>query len=143
MSRHMFLTVGGLVLISLSAPIRASAQNGIVAGTVTNAETLAPIIAAQVSIPALGLGALANSSGRYLVLGVPPGEVTVRVEVIGYGTQEQTVTVSPGQTVVANFQLSIEALGLDEIVVTGTVGGSNGGPSQTSWALSKSGRRWS
>jgi hypothetical protein len=74
---------------------------------------------AQVSIPGSGLGALAGTDGRYSLLGVPAGTVTLRVQLIGYGTMERTVTVAAGQSAVADFELSTEALGLDEIVVTG------------------------
>ena len=123
MSKVVPLIVGGLVLLSLSTPAPASAQAGSITGVVTNVETLAPVTGAQVSLPELGLGALANSSGRYLILGVPAGEVTVRVEVLGYSTQEQIVTVPQGATAAVDFELDVQVLGLDEIVVTGTVGG--------------------
>lgn len=123
MSRHSFVVLAGLVLLAVAAPTPGSAQTGTITGTVTDVETLAPVAGAQVSIPDLGLGALANSSGRFLITGVTPGEVTVRVQVIGYATQEQSVAVLSGQTAVLNFQLGTQAVGLDEIVVTGTVGG--------------------
>jgi TonB-dependent SusC/RagA subfamily outer membrane receptor len=41
---------------------------------------------------------------------------------IGYGTATQEVTVTAGQSVAADFTLAEQALGLDEIVVTGTAG---------------------
>jgi TonB-linked SusC/RagA family outer membrane protein len=66
---------------------------------------------------------VADADGRYNLLGVPAGSATLRVQLIGYGTLERAVTVVTGQSAVVDFELSTEALGLDEIVVTGTAGG--------------------
>jgi TonB-linked SusC/RagA family outer membrane protein len=105
----------------LLVPATAFAQ-GTVTGRVTDGGTLRPLVGSQVSIPGTGIGALANADGRFLLVNVPVGAQNLRVQIIGYGTQDRSVTVVAGQTVVADFQLTTEALGLDEIVVTGTVG---------------------
>jgi TonB-dependent SusC/RagA subfamily outer membrane receptor len=110
-----------LLAVFVSTPVIALAQ-GTIAGRITASETMRPLAGAQVSIPGTGIGALANTDGRYLLVNVPVGQRLVRVQIIGYGTQERTVAVTTGQSVAADFQLTTEALGLDEIVVTGTVG---------------------
>ncbi|MEJ2521238.1 MAG: carboxypeptidase-like regulatory domain-containing protein, partial [Desulfuromonadales bacterium] len=56
------------------------------------------------------------------IVNVPAGSQTVRVTYIGYRSYDQTVDVSAGGTATANFQLTQSAIGLDEIVVTGTAG---------------------
>jgi hypothetical protein len=96
---------------------------GSIAGQVTDSRTQRALVGAQVYIPGTGLGTLTNSAGRYVMTGVPPGSVRVRVELIGYATAEQTLTVREGQATAANFQLAETALALDEIIVTGTPGG--------------------
>src|SRR5690606_8982100 len=101
----------------------AAQAQGTITGRVTQGSTMRPLAGAQVSIPGSGIGALANNEGRYLLVNVPVGQHTVRVEIIGFGTQEQQVTVAQGQTASLDFQLETQALGLDEIVVTGTAGG--------------------
>lgn len=78
---------------------------------------------AQVSIPGTGRGGLTNADGRFLLLNVPVGERTVQIVLIGYGSQEQSVTVQSGQVSTLTFQLETSALELDEMVVTGTAGG--------------------
>jgi len=110
-----------LGLFVLSPAIEVQGQ-GIVTGQVVQAGTLRPLVAAQVSIPGTGLGALATSDGRYQILNVPAGDVSLQVQAIGYGTTQRTVTVTAGETTVVDFQLESRALGLDEIVVTGTGG---------------------
>src|SRR5688500_13226463 len=105
-----------------AVPTLVQAQ-GTITGRVTQSSTLRPLAGAQVSIPGSGIGALANADGRFLLVNVPVGPKTVRVEIIGFGTQEKQVTVAQGQTASLDFALETQALGLDEIVVTGTAGG--------------------
>ena len=109
-----------LAAFAWSTDALAAQETGRITGTVTAAATMRPLDGAQVSIEGTGMGALANAQGRYLILNVPAGQHDVRVTMLGYGTATQTVTVAPGGTVEASFQLRETALALDEIVVTGT-----------------------
>ena len=117
--------IGVLVAALASGALPGLAQGqetGRIVGRVTAEETGAPISAAQIYLPALQLGSLSRQNGSFLILGVPAGTHEVRVERIGMTSATQQVTVTADGVVVANFQLSTEALGLDEIVVTGTAG---------------------
>ncbi|MCG6955173.1 MAG: SusC/RagA family TonB-linked outer membrane protein [Gemmatimonadetes bacterium] len=103
----------------LARPATAQ-ETGRVTGQVTSAQNMRPLEGAQVSLEGTGMGGLANSEGRYLILNVPAGTYTVRVTMIGYGTARQQVTVAAGQVTTQDFTLNETALALDEIVVTGT-----------------------
>ena len=96
---------------------------GNIAGRVTDAETGAPVATAQVFIESLDMGTLSQASGQYVLTGVQAGTYELTAVLIGYRTETATVTVADDQTVIHNFALQPEALGLDEIVVTGTAGG--------------------
>jgi TonB-linked SusC/RagA family outer membrane protein len=98
-------------------------QTGVVQGTVTDARTGAPLSGVQVSVTGRGVGEITNPQGRYTIQNVAAGEVTVVAQSLGYGTMERTATVTAGQTATVDFQLTVTALDLDEIVVTGTAGG--------------------
>ncbi len=98
-------------------------QGGSITGSVTTATEGRPVANVQVYVPGTGLGALSNAQGRFIILDVPAGQYTLRAEIIGYARAEQAVSVRDDETVEVNFRLSTEALGLDEIVVTGTAGG--------------------
>ncbi|HEX7118871.1 MAG TPA: SusC/RagA family TonB-linked outer membrane protein [Longimicrobiales bacterium] len=112
--------VAGLVL---AGAVPAAAQStGTVTGRVVDAATRQPLAGAQVTIGGTQLGGLANENGTFLILNVPAGSHTVRAQMIGYASQDVQVTVTAGQTASANFELSASAIGLDEIVVTGTGG---------------------
>ena len=101
----------------------AQAQNvGTVTGLVRDAVSLTPLAGAQVTIEGTQIGGLANNVGRYLLLNVPVGQQTISVQLIGYGSATQTVSVPTGGNVVADFTLREEALSLEGVVVTGTAG---------------------
>lgn len=116
------LTALALVGVLLAAPL--AAQTGTVTGIVTSAQNGQPISAAQIYISTLDIGVLSQANGRFALINVPAGSHTLSVERIGFRVATAAVTVAAGGTVVQNFTLSEEALALDEVVVTGTAGGS-------------------
>ncbi|NNF29317.1 MAG: SusC/RagA family TonB-linked outer membrane protein [Gemmatimonadetes bacterium] len=107
------------VAVLMAAPVAAQ-SNGTISGQVVDGVTQRPLAGAQISLVDGRQGGLTNASGQYLIVNVPVGEHTVRVEFIGYGSAEQTVTVSPGATAVADFTMTQSAIQMDAIVVTGT-----------------------
>jgi TonB-linked SusC/RagA family outer membrane protein len=110
-----------LFALLLTAPSLGAQQ---ITGRVTDQNSGQPMAAVQISIPGTGIGALSQNNGRYLLLNVPAGTHTVVAQRIGYRTVTVQVTIAAGQATVAqDFALAEEALGLDEIVVTGTAGG--------------------
>lgn len=110
--------VAGLAALFVAGPVMAQ-TTGTVTGAVVDASSGRILTDVQVSIPGSGFGMLTNDRGRYILVNVPNGPVTVRVELIGYGTVERTGTVTAGQAFVLDFQLAQTAISLDEIVVTG------------------------
>jgi TonB-dependent starch-binding outer membrane protein SusC len=120
--RTLLLGAALAVLLGLAPSLLHAQEGGSVRGRVVAANSMRPLSGAQVSIPGTGRGSLTNAQGEYLMLNVPSGSRTVRVQMIGYATAEQTVPVGAGQVAVADFALAEEALRLDEVVVTGTAG---------------------
>jgi TonB-linked SusC/RagA family outer membrane protein len=72
-----------------------------------------------VFVPGTQFGTLSNAEGRFLLINVPAGEITIRVELIGYGSGQMAVTVTAAQAAVVDFQLQPQAVALEELVVTG------------------------
>jgi len=112
----MFLVIG------LAAPTSAQVT-GTVTGSASNAETGEPLTSVQLSIVGSGLGSLSGPDGRYQIANVPSGPQTLRAELIGFATINVSITVTAGAAVVQDFGLSLQALAMDEIVVTGVPGG--------------------
>src|SRR5882762_4185226 len=86
-----FLVLGGLVG-GISAV--AQAQQGTVAGRVTDQASGQPLAGARVTITGTSLIAQSNADGRYALARVPGGPVTVRASAVGYGSASRTLTVA-------------------------------------------------
>lgn len=93
---------------------------GTITGEVRDAQTLRPLGAVQVSIPAVNMGALTSADGTFTISEVPAGTHTIRAQLIGYRTVEETVQVARGGTAALELGLREQALQLDAVVVTGT-----------------------
>ncbi|SVC53094.1 uncharacterized protein METZ01_LOCUS305948, partial [marine metagenome] len=115
--------LGVLAAATLIGASGLVAQTGSVTGRVTDAQTGNSVAAAQVFIANLDIGVLSQQNGSYLLLNVPAGSQTLTVQRIGYREVTEVVTVSSGGTVALDFQIAEEALQLDEIIITGTPGG--------------------
>ncbi|MBI4521337.1 MAG: TonB-dependent receptor [Gemmatimonadetes bacterium] len=113
-----------LVLVGTGAfaSVASAQQAGRIVGQVTETGSGAPLGEVQIYLEGTGIGSLTNQSGRFVLLNVPPGTHQLRAERIGMAPASRQVTVAAGQASEANFQLETQALGLDEIVVTGTAG---------------------
>ena len=110
------------LVAAVALPQAAQAQEGSIAGRVTDAASQRPITSVQVHLVGTGMGTLSRDNGRYVILNVPAGDYTLRAERIGYAAVEMQITVAEGGSMQQDFELAAQALGLDEIVVTGTAG---------------------
>lgn len=111
-----------LAILALALPVAAQ-EVGALRGTVTEAGTARPLSGAHVLVTGTGQAALSDEAGNFMISGVPVGTHRVQVEMIGYATAAQTVTVVGGTGAVVTFELRQAAIQLDQIVVTGTAGG--------------------
>ena len=114
------LLAAAVLIGTVNAP--ALAQTGTVTGAVRSAANGQPIPGAQVAIPELNIGILANNVGRYLLQNVPAGTHTVQVQYIGYTALTAEVTVTAGDATIQDFSLRSEAISLEGVIVTGTAG---------------------
>jgi TonB-linked SusC/RagA family outer membrane protein len=113
-----------LAALLLAAPLPAASQQprGSIAGTVRASSTQRPVLSVQLTVPGTNVGTLTDGQGRYVLQNVPAGETRVHAQVLGFRSEERSVSVTAGQTVTLDFELQESAVALDEIVVTGTAG---------------------
>lgn len=78
-----------------------------------------PVEFVNVYFPDDNVGAVTDNSGAFDLL-VNEGEHTLVVSSIGFRTIERTIKIEPNKVLDLNFTLKEDALGLDQIVVTGT-----------------------
>src|SRR3989440_8920553 len=91
---------------------------GQVAATVTK-EQGQPVATASVVVQGTRLGVVTGPDGKYVIPEVPAGTRTVVARLIGFGVATQVVTVTAGQSVVADFRLTAKAIELQGPVVVG------------------------
>jgi iron complex outermembrane receptor protein len=108
--------VGGLLW---AAQASAQATTGTISGRVVDSLSQQPLANVTVAIPGTPRGALTRNDGSFTLTAVPTGTQRVRAARIGYGSKEQTVTVTSGSTVTVNFSLGTVAANLTAVVTVG------------------------
>lgn len=99
----------------------AHAQAGVISGTVVAERSQLPIAGAQIAVEGeVGKGAVSDGSGRFRISGLSGASVSLNAKMLGY--RPLTLTVRVGATD-ARFVLAERPIELNQVVVTGTVGG--------------------
>ena len=107
-----------LALLLVALPAIATAQDTKLSGTVTDAETGAPIPGATVVIVGTQQGAATDSEGQYVILGLNPATYAVRVSFVGYTPQViENVLVTSGRTTALDVALVTGTIQGEEVVV--------------------------
>ncbi len=104
----------------LPATPLAAQQTGQVSGTVTGAAMGRGLAAVSVTIEGTEIQQLTNAQGEFVLLNVPVGTHTVVATVIGYRPGRVQVQVAAGGMVTVAIALTVSAVELEGIVVTGT-----------------------
>ena len=73
---------------------------------------------ATVLIVENGKGTVSDDSGHFLFKDIPEGTYTLRVQLLGYATQEKEVTVSKEYAAVVHFEMEEETIMTEELVVS-------------------------
>lgn len=104
----------------LPAVVSAQDRGGTIRGRVLETGTNTPLAAAQVLVTGTRQGGLTSADGRFVLLGVTPGSVLIRVVRLGYQPASKTVQLSAGGDVSVDFTLAAAVKTLDAIVTTAT-----------------------
>ena len=101
-----------LIFITLFSGFLFS-SNGKLTGTITQKTDNAPAVGVNIMIADTYLGAASGQDGRFVILNIPPGTYSVRVDAIGFAPVViQNVRITTSQTTEINIKL-------DESVVEG------------------------
>ncbi|MDQ8006108.1 MAG: SusC/RagA family TonB-linked outer membrane protein [Pedobacter sp.] len=122
-SWHSTLRVLFMAPIFLLLFITANAQTNryVITGRITEDASKAPIPGAGVKVQGTNFAVAANSDGTYsLTANLAPGSYQLAVTFIGYKTSTKQITLGSNTNVSADFSMSQDAMGLDEVIVTGT-----------------------
>ncbi|MCH7857739.1 MAG: TonB-dependent receptor [Gemmatimonadetes bacterium] len=121
--REVAALVGIMGTLLLTAPGLSGQNTGTISGRILDAVSGAPVDAAWVHIAELSLATTSRPNGSFTLNNVRVGLYEVEVVRLGFTTETQQVTVTAGGVATLEFLVSRDALRLNEIVVTGTAGG--------------------
>jgi len=74
---------------------------------------------ASVSVVGTTIGTTTDETGHYRMINLPEGDLAIRVQSLGYKPKELKVHTSLNQTITLKFELEKDALGIEEVVITG------------------------
>ncbi|MFB9054931.1 TonB-dependent receptor domain-containing protein [Formosa undariae] len=97
--------------------VSAQQSNTTISGTISSEGKPIPFASIYVKSGTQGIDADAN--GEYS-LTVPEGDITLIVQFQGYRTQNKKITVKSGVNQTIDFNITEDALGLDQVVVSAT-----------------------
>jgi len=112
--------LGATVLIALSS---VAAAQGTVTGTVVAEDTGQPLQNVQLVVVGTNLGALSGADGSFVIDNVPTGSQEIEARRIGYRRATVSVVVQSATEARIDLSLAQSAIELDQVVVTGTPGG--------------------
>ena len=108
-----------LACVSMSSyAVNPIKEGNMIAGHVIVKGTEESIPFATVMILGTNRGAVSNEEGQFEFRKLAAGKYMLRVQVMGYKTQEKTITVSAEATSVVHFQMEEVSFTTDEVVVS-------------------------
>src|SRR5258706_395695 len=112
-------SVSALAFLCLCTMPLTAQTGGTVRGQVVDSTTKQALAGVTVQIQGTARSTVTGTDGNYSLGEVPAGSVVVRATRIGFGPQQQIVTVTAGGTADARFEMSPQASLLEAVVVTG------------------------
>lgn len=116
------LGLAGLLLAAAPAGLAGQEARGDSAATLTgrvvSAMTGGPLPDARVVLKSSRRGTFTDSTGRFAIADVQPGQDTVQVTMLGFAEEQLPIQLEPGATTQVTLLLSETVLRMEEITVT-------------------------
>jgi iron complex outermembrane receptor protein len=114
---YLLWLVSGILVPAASL---AGQQTGTIRGTVISSATGQPLAHVVVVLEATGAEAKSDDNGQFTLEGITPGEVRLRLELPpDYVSSIEQVPIRPGVITRVSFEMTPEAVILDELLVRG------------------------
>lgn len=118
--KHLLLTFALMTCLSGMS----WAQNGLVTGRVTDAESKEPLPGANVAVSGTANGTATNLSGSFN-LRTATGDISLKVSYLGYSDTTITVSVSEGEAINVEINMTPVAFTQDGVTIYGLLEGQN------------------
>jgi len=109
-------------LLSLLLPSLIKAQ-GSLRGVVTDSVTNDKLIGATVAVVGTSLGGMTDVNGEFRIVNIPSGKRQLKITYVGYRNKIVPIDIVSGQTIRVNLQIVVDAVNINEVVVTGQARG--------------------
>ena len=112
-----------LAVLSTAIPVYAVHVNPVkdgntIKGHVIEKNTEEDLPYATILIVETGKGMVSDETGHFTFKNIPAGVYTLRVQLVGYATQEKQVTVSKDQAAVLHIEMEEDNVVMEEVVVS-------------------------
>jgi TonB-dependent receptor len=109
--QSMTRRIGGLAVVAALVLAGAAAaqgpSTGTVAGQVRDKSQGEPLASAEVVLEGTPFQAVTDQNGRYRIADVPPGDYSLVVTFLGFGSDSRKVTVTAGTILTADFAMTL------------------------------------
>ena len=119
-TRSLFRSLVPAVFLLTFSAGRSAAQTGAISGRITDAGTGQAIPLAQVNVIGTNIGSQTTADGRYMLRGIKPGPVEIRILRVGFTESRRNATVVAGQTLPLDIQMASIPMQLSPVVTTET-----------------------
>jgi len=120
-TRFLAILMIPFLLLLFTGMAQAQTKRYTISGKVTDASNNDPIPGVVVKILNTNLATSTNSNGGYsFAVDLAAGNYQIQFSFVGYKSKTQSVTLGTADQAQANATLSADAVGLDEVIVTGT-----------------------
>ena len=121
MNSKTLTALAACLFLLVSFSVAQGDNNAAITGIITDSETNAPIPGVSIRIEGTRLGAQTNIEGRFTIDSLEPGNYTLVVTSVGYGTLRMILDLAANQTLDLAMSLdpSVADIG-KEIIVSGT-----------------------
>lgn len=110
------------IFLMLAVVSGTSAQDktvSIISGTITDAESKEPLVAASIYFAETTIGTIAREKGKYTLVVPRPGNYELVVSMVGYEMQKLKMFVRAGTEETYSFQLSSKPVNVNTVEVRG------------------------
>ncbi|MCX6306246.1 MAG: TonB-dependent receptor [Bacteroidetes bacterium] len=98
-------------------PFSMAAAGGTIHGRVTGMPGNTPLAGAHVILGSQSKVAYTDKEGTYMITGVAPGKVSIRVSFMGYKSGTKTITLKDSENARADFNLEVNAISTPEVEI--------------------------
>jgi len=107
----------GSLELALRRQLPDFSSRGRIVGTVIDRSTRQPVAGALVSVVEAGRQVVTDEQGDFAIQELPAGVLSLTVEMLGYATRREPISVEAGYTTSAQIALAVEPIELEPIVV--------------------------